>query len=159
MSSWTWAVSMIGYAHRIVSACSLLVKGYALGMIRHMASANPTSVLSAQSELFPESKANGDVLKKKIDIGTEASLAFPNDVTGSIKVHYFWPGWGPFGLLPRFPDSRIIAECEGGTVSIQNYVTPTTWHSIEVIPKGKGEKRVETAYVFEDGKGEDWWTT
>jgi len=98
-------------------------------------------------------------LKKKIDIGTEASLAFPNDVTGSIKCHYFWPGWGPFGLLPKFPDASIIAECEGGTVSIQNFVTPTTWHRIEVVPKGKGEKRVETAYVFKDGKGEDWWTT
>lgn len=143
-----------------VQFCSLTVfPGYPLMAIRYVASANPTSVLSAQAELFPESKANGDVLKKKIDIGAEASLAFPNDVTGTIKCHAALPGWGPLGLIPRLPDMGLVAECEGGTVQISNYIAPSAFHKIEVIPKGNGKKRVETAYVFRDGKGEDWWAT
>lgn len=133
--------------------------GYPLMMIRYVASANPTSVLSTQVDLFPENKANGDELKKKIDIGIEATLAFPNDVTGTIKSHFLWPGWGPLGLIPRFPDLSLVAECEGGTVQISNFIAPSALHKIEVIPKGKGKKRVETAYVFKDGKGEDWWPT
>ena len=128
-------------------------------MIRYVTSSNPTSVIAATADIFPESKAKGDELKKKIDIGTEASFMFPNDITGTIKCHSYWPGWGPFNLLPRFPDLRVIVDCEGGSVTIHNYVLPTPWHKIEVVPKGAGKKRVETAYVFKDGKGEDWWST
>ncbi|KAL5492465.1 hypothetical protein ACEPAI_3912 [Sanghuangporus weigelae] len=131
---------------------------YPLAMVRYVTSMNPTEVLSAEAELLPNSK--DEPTKRNIDLCTSASLAFPNDVTGSISCHTRYPGWGPFGLIPRFPDVNFIAECEGGTIELLNYVLPSAFHYIAVTPKDKkGKKRVEKVYTFPDGFGEEWWST
>ncbi|KAI5121620.1 hypothetical protein M0805_001150 [Coniferiporia weirii] len=129
---------------------------YPLAMTRYVVGTEPVSVLTAQAELFPGRK--DDESKRNIDIGTTASLVFPDDITASIVCHTRWHGWGPFGLLPRIPDLSLIATCEGGTVEIYNYILPSGYHSITVKPT-KGKKRVEKVYVYEDGVGEEWWST
>ncbi|KAL5513239.1 hypothetical protein ACEPAH_3637 [Sanghuangporus vaninii] len=131
---------------------------YPLAMVRYVTSMDPTEVLSAEAELLPNPK--DEPTKRNIDLGTSASLAFPNDVTGSISCHIRYPGWGPFGLIPRFPDVNFIAECEGGTIELFNYALPSVYHYIAVTPKDKkGKKRVEKVYCFPDGFGEEWWST
>ena len=124
--------------------------------IRFLAGTNPTSVISASSTPF----TNGtEEQRATIDIGTEALLAFPSNVTAELACHTLWPGWGPFGLLPRYPDVRVEVTCENGKASLENFVVPTVYHRIVVTPKN-GKKRVETAYRYADGTaGEDWWTT
>ncbi|KAI5120025.1 hypothetical protein M0805_004654 [Coniferiporia weirii] len=131
---------------------------YTLAMVRYLASANPTAVLEAHST--PLQNPSDDPKKRNIDISTTASFAFPDDVVASVEVHSRRPGWGPFGLIPRFLTSDLLVVLEGGTVSLNNFVFPFAWHSITVSPTG-GRPRVEKAYMFADGpvKGEPWWTT
>lgn len=135
--------------------------GYPLAMVRYVTSANPTEILSADVELLPNPK--DEATRRSIDVGTSATLAFPSDVTAFIACHERWQGWGPFGLLPRIPDLTFKAVCEGGTIELFNYVGPHLYHSITIMPAGKngkpGKKRVEKAYKFPDGLGEDWWST
>lgn len=129
-----------------------------MAMVRYVTSVNPTDVLSAEAELLPNPR--DEPSKRNIDLGTSASLAFPNDVTGSISCHGRWPGWGPFGLLPDLSGQSFIADCEGGTVELFNYVLPSAYHSITITPKDKrAKKRVERLYKFADGFGEEWWST
>ena len=130
--------------------------GYTAAMVRYITSANPTAVLSVQTDLYPN--PSGEESLRLIDVGTTASLAFPNDVTASIFCHTFWSGWGPFGILPRYPDLSVVVDCEAGSVKCTNFVLPHVFHSIIVKPTGK-RKRVETAYKFKDGKSEDWWSS
>lgn len=127
-------------------------------MIRYVIKSNPTAVISAHADMFPN--PTGDESLKKVDVGTTASLAFPNDVTGSIACHMFWPGRGPFGLIPRVFDLSVVATCEGGSVKLTNFIMPHVRHAIIVTPTNK-EGRTESAYTFKDGhgKGEDWWTS
>ncbi|KAH8111016.1 NAD-binding protein [Phellopilus nigrolimitatus] len=129
---------------------------YPLAMVRYVTSAEPTSIMSAQADVFPNPR--DDPSKRNIDTGTSASLTFPNDVTASIECHALWHGWGPFGLFPRVPDMKFVATCEGGTVELFNYVMPHSYHSITVTPS-RGKRRVEKAYTYADGLGEDWWSS
>lgn len=120
---------------------------------------NPTSVLSAkakESELADE---------KLIDLGMTTTLAFPNntDATGTIICDFEGPKWGPFGLLPAFPDMRVKVTCENGEIEMFNFVMPFLYHWIRVQPTGKKE-RIEKVYkptdvIGGEGAGEDWWTT
>ncbi|EJD07631.1 NAD-binding protein [Fomitiporia mediterranea MF3/22] len=131
---------------------------YTLAMVRYLTDSEPSDVISAEAELLPN--PNDDPSRRNIDIGTTALLSFPNDVTASIACHCRQSGWGPFGLLPRIPGVVCKAECESGTVEINNYVSPHIHHSITVMPKGKeGKKRTEEAFTFPDGFGEYWWSS
>lgn len=123
-----------------------------MSCVRYLAGTEPSSVISATADLLPADT--------RIDTGTTAVLAFPNDVTAEIMCHSLMPGWGPLGLLPRFPDVNVEARCEGGVVSLSNFVVPHIWHSINVTMSG-GQKRVEKVYTYKDGKekGEAWWST
>jgi len=125
---------------------------YVMSCVRYLAGTEPSSVISATADLLPADT--------RIDTGTTAVLAFPNDVTAEIMCHSLMPGWGPLGLLPRFPAVNVEARCEGGVVSLSNFVVPHIWHSINVTMSG-GQKRVEKVYTYKDGKekGEAWWST
>ena len=113
-------------------------------MIRFIAGAEPTSVVSANSQLVANPK--NEEAKQRIDVGTTASLAFPDDVLGSINCHSQQSGWGPFGLFPRIPDLYVEAICDGGSIKIFNYVVPSVYHYITVNPKG-GKKRAPSSFV------------
>jgi hypothetical protein len=134
--------------------------GYTLACVRFLASSNPTAVLAAS---YSSLSGATEEQKRTIDAGTRASLAFPNDVTGEIECHARWDGWGPFGLLPRFPNVNVEARCEGGTVKLSNYVLPSQFHELRtekwVSGTKKREVKVEKVFTKEGWKGEDWWTT
>lgn len=123
--------------------------------VRSIIGAEPVSLLSASATPID---FGTEEQRKTIDIGTEAALEFPSDVTAEIACHSRWPGWGPFGFLPRYPDVKIEATCEGGNVSLDNFVLPTLYHTIKVVPNN-GKKRNEWAFTFKDGTGEDSWLT
>jgi hypothetical protein len=69
-------------------------------------------------------------------------------------------------FIPRMPRLHAAVHCESGDVELNNFVMPTIYHRIKVRRKSTNdgreevEERVETAYVFKEGKGtgEDWWT-
>lgn len=127
---------------------------------RFIAGANPVSVLSAKADPYPECNVEGH-RHHAIDTAMSASLQFPSDVTADLMCNIFLPGWGPFGLLPRRIFADVEATCEGGTVFLGNIIAPSAWHYISVKPSAgsKTKKRIEKAYSFKDGKGEDWWST
>lgn len=125
-------------------------------MVRYIIGSDPQSVSSAQSQLVPNFK--NEESKRNIDIGTTASLAFRDDITGSIACHSQLPGWGPFGLLPRIPDLHLEVVCERGTIRIYNYIAPNLYHYISVTHK-EGKKRTEKVHKYADGYGEASWTT
>jgi len=128
---------------------------YPLMVVRTIVGAEPVSVVSATATPF----TNGtEEQRRKIDIATEAVLEFPSDVTAAIACNGQWHGWGPFGLLPRYPDVKLEATCEGGSISLDNFIFPTIYHKIQVTPTN-GRKRDEWAHTFKDGTGEDWWLT
>jgi hypothetical protein len=115
------------------------------------------SVLTATSTVYPSPSAT----EQLVDLGTKATLSFPNDVTATLDCDFEEPWWGPFRLLPRMVDIRVKVECEDGEIELFNYILPTFYHWIRVLSgKGKAKQRVEKAYKFSDGsKGEEWWTT
>lgn len=126
--------------------------GYPLSAVRFFAANNPTSVLSAEAHVIPPA---ADL----VDKGMSTTLAFPNDVVASVRCHFGLPP--AYGFIPRKPGLSLKAECEGGELTLTNFVLPTLWHSI-TVSKREGQGRVtrtEKAYTFEDGRGEPWWTT
>ena len=130
-------------------------------VLRYVASTEPTEIITTEVDRHPNPK--DEPAYRNVDLGGRATFAFPNDITASIYYHTRWPGWGPFKLLPRMPDLTFKAVCEGGTIELVNWFNPAMYHSITVNKTGaKGkpeEKRVEKAYNFADGFGEDWWSS
>jgi predicted dehydrogenase len=151
--------------HTIVVTRSLthvrLSSAYPLSVMRFLTGSSPITVLTATSTVYPSPSS----AEEPVDLGTKATLSFPNDVTATLYADFAMPWWGPFGLLPRMPDISVQVECERGEVKIFNYLAPVIYHWIRVrlkdtSGKGKVTERIEKAYKFEDGgKGEDWWTT
>lgn len=127
---------------------------------RFIVGANPVSVLSAEADPYLECTVEGH-RHNAIDTGMSASLQFPKDITADIMCNIRLPGWGPFGLIPQLPIFDVEANCEGGKVYCRNFEIASAWHYIAVNPSAgsKTKKRVEKAYTFKDGKGEDWWST
>ena len=124
-------------------------------IVRTLAGTEPISVLSASATPF----TNGsDEQRRTIDVGTEAGLEFPSDVTAEIACHSRRPGWGPLGLLPHFPEIKVEATCEGGRIEFTNFLFPNVYNKIQVTTTS-GKRRDEWAYTFDDGVGEDWWLT
>ncbi|EIN09608.1 NAD(P)-binding protein [Punctularia strigosozonata HHB-11173 SS5] len=142
----------IRYNHSLGGGCMMDMGCYPLSAVRFFASNNPVSVLSAEAHVIPPA---ADL----VDKGMSATLAFPNDVAASIRCHFGMPP--AYGFIPRMPVLSLKAECEGGELTLSNFVLPTLWHSITVSKReGRGRvTRTEKAYTFKDGIGEPWWTT
>jgi len=129
-----------------------------MSSIRYMASSDPTSVLSTSHISFtPRSPPLNYI--PKVDRRVEATLSFPNDVTGTIRVDLGEPN--TFGIIPKIPTVKVKIEGTLGTVEIFNFVGPHLYHSVGVKIKG-GHSRVEKVYAPKDNlksKGEEWWST
>lgn len=139
---------------------SMMDQGYyAINCLRFLSSSEPISVISASS--IPHEKDS------RVDVGMTASLAFPNDVIGSVSTHMSVPP--RFGFIPSTlpkTDCKIVGE--KGEIYVNGWVIPTFYHYIEVSTKdgNKVKKRTEKVYDPKDvktgpvagWKGEDWWT-
>ncbi|KAF5364707.1 hypothetical protein D9758_005524 [Tetrapyrgos nigripes] len=127
---------------------------YTLSCLRYLGAGNPTQVLSATA--IPS-------YDPQVDRGMTATLALPNDIIGTITSDMGTP-WN-WNIIPSSPQVLSTVECEGGSVSLLNYVSPTLYHTITVSKKnGTGTvTRAEKVYTFSDGKmegkGEEWWLT
>ncbi|KAF8500528.1 NAD(P)-binding protein [Gautieria morchelliformis] len=113
---------------------------YPISAVRFLASAEPTSVLTATHTPHRD---------RRIDRGAQATFAFPNDVTAEIECDMQVP-WR-LGIIPRWPNIHT-------TASLDLFPALHIYHSVTVTPKD-GKKRVEKAYKPKEGAGEDWWTT
>ncbi|KAF8901951.1 NAD(P)-binding protein [Mucidula mucida] len=125
---------------------------YALNSMRFLASpfentaVSPTEVIAASSIAL---------VKPQVDRGTTATLAFPNDIVGTLTADLNVPFRDGISMT-----ASVV--CEGGEAELFNFVLPTVYHTITV--KKDGQVRKEKAYVpgYKDGvkgKGEDWWST
>jgi hypothetical protein len=98
-----------------------------------------------------------------VDGSTTATLAFPDDVIGTLTCDLTIPP--SYGFIPALPSISAKVECTQGSVELTNFIMPNLWHSISVQKiDGKEKKsRKEKVYTFQDakmeGKGEDWWPT
>jgi hypothetical protein len=145
----------------------MLFTGYTLNVIRYLSASEPTSVLEATAT--PLSSTHPGTL---IDTAISATLTLPATTTSpssdAPKATLFCSLALPlqWGFIPRFRLQASV-HCESGDVELFNFVAPSIYHQIKVRRKTtqdgreQFEKRVETAYVFKEGKGtgEDWWTT
>ena len=134
-----------------------------MNVLRYLSGENPTSVLSATPTVYipPGSPPS---FESKVDRAMTATLAFPNDITGTIVTDLDLPL--TLGFIPKIPWASVEVECEGGIIQVTNFVLPTLYHSVKIIKKSgkkKKESRSETIYTFADakleGKGEAWWLT
>ena len=129
---------------------------YTLTISKFLAGASPLSVASAEVlQAFSKDP--------RVDTGMSGTFTFPSDVIVSTRSHMRQPGFGPFGLIPHFPDIWVTVQCEGGSISMFNYVAPSVYHFITVKPKG-GKVRTEKVYAVKDDKygpgGKiEWWST
>lgn len=120
----------------------LTFSGYALTCVRALSRSEP-AIVSATAIIASDAR---------IDRGMTAILSFPNDVAGKIICDM---------ALPRFHLPRIHATVlfERGELRCYNYVMPTFYHYIQVLPKD-GNPRTEKVYAPPPGeKGVDWWSS
>ncbi|KZT25260.1 NAD(P)-binding protein [Neolentinus lepideus HHB14362 ss-1] len=134
---------------------------YTMSCVRYLTGLDPIEVKEAKADTPIFKKASPSSEASLVDITTTAHLAFPNSISGSIMCSLGLPAWGPFKILPRFPDCLVRVECEGGEIALFNYPEAWAYHYITVQKRdGKGRKvRTEKAYKPRNGKGEEWWTT
>jgi hypothetical protein len=124
--------------------------------MRYLAGADPTSVIS--TNVIPANATNSNV-----DRSTTATLAFPDDVIGTLTCDLAIPP--SYGFIPALPSISAKVECTQGSVELTNFIMPNLWHSISVqkIDGKENKLRKEKVYTFQDakmeGKGEDWWPT
>ncbi|KAF8878869.1 hypothetical protein BD779DRAFT_1553586 [Infundibulicybe gibba] len=147
----------IRFNHELGGGVMMDMGCYTMNCLRYLSSSNPTAVISA--EQVPHAPPSGSA-PPTIDRRTTATLALPNDATAELMCDLGMPSkYGNYGI-PAFPQVRAHIECVGGTIELYNFVAPTFYHSITIVPKLRGKKkRVEKVYKFADGYGEDWWTT
>lgn len=125
-------------------------------MSRYLAGADPTRVISAKADIHPKFP--------QIDIGTTATLAFPNvggstgpadGLTATLYAHFRLPPL--FGILPRWPRMFVHATGTRGTANLSYFPGPWIYHSITVESSekegGPSRKRTEKRY------GNLGWTT
>ncbi len=125
---------------------------YNLNSMRFLASplentaVTPTEVIAASAIAL---------VKPQVDRGMTATLAFPNDIVGTLTADLNPP------LLNGISMTASVV-CEGGEAELFNFVMPTFYHTITVKKDGKVRKEKVYAPVQKDGvkaKGEEWWTT
>ncbi|KAJ7115827.1 hypothetical protein C8R44DRAFT_215019 [Mycena epipterygia] len=137
---------------KILSSLKRFITGYTVNVLRYLASANPTAVLTARAIPYSSRPEH-----KQVDKMFWATLSLERDIIGSLHANLSEPKL--FGIIPRIPELTASVQCEGGSVEIFNFLVPSYYHSITGSPAGK-PRRVEKAYSFEGAaRGEDWWTT
>ncbi|KAI0367771.1 NAD-P-binding protein [Pilatotrama ljubarskyi] len=92
----------------------------------------------------------------RIDRAMHATYALPDDITAETIADLSAPGWGPLGLIPRWPKLELSVSLEGGDIQVFNFIDPGVIHWIKVRPKG-GANRKEKVYTYNDGRGEKTW--
>lgn len=123
-----------------------------MNCIQYLSSSTEASVLSVMHEPFVPRSAPADYVKN-VDRRTDARLELANGVTASVACDLSMPlTWG---FIPKFPQIRVVVDCELGSIDMFNFVMPTLYHSITVKIRG-GHRRVEKVYK---GQGEEWWST
>jgi len=131
---------------------------YAMSCIQYLSSSTEASVTSATHEAFVPRPAPADYVEN-VDRRTDAKLELANGVTASLACDLGMPPiWG---FIPRFPQIKVVVDCEIGSIDMFNFVLPTLYHAITVKIRG-GHTRVEKVYKgSSSGKknGEEWWTT
>ena len=130
-----------------------MLLGYTISCIQYLSSSTEASVVSATHEAFVPRSAPADYLNN-VDRRTEAKLELANGVTASLACDLGMPA--KWGLIPQFPQVRVVVDCEIGSIDMLNFVLPTIYHTITVKIRG-GHTRVEK--VYQGKKGEEWWTT
>lgn len=124
---------------------------YPLSAIRYLTSKDPVQVTDASAEPHSSDPA-------RVDRGMSANFLFPDSIHGGTFVDFAMPGRGPLRLVPQMFRCGVRIEFDKGSMDVFNFLMPHVYHSISVHPAGQ-KSRVEKAYKFEDGLGEDWWTT
>lgn len=92
----------------------------------------------------------------RIDRAMHATYALPDSVTAETFADLSAPGWGPLGLIPRWPKIGLAVALEGGDIEVFNPLDPGVYHHIRVKPK-RGASRMEKHYRYADGRGEKTW--
>ena len=127
--------------------------GYAMSCIQYLSSSMEASVASATHEPFVPHSVPADYVRN-VDRRTDAKLELADGVTASLACDLGMPAiWG---FIPRFPQIKVVVDCEIGSIEMFNFVLPTLYHTITVKIRG-GHTRVEKMY--QGKKGEEWWTT
>lgn len=124
---------------------------YPLSAVRYFSSSDLVAVPKASAEGHPHDPEH-------IDRAMQAHLVLESSVEADVFIDFGMPGWGPFHLIPRMFKCNLHLELEGGTIDFFNFVMPTMYHSITVKPRGQ-KARVEKVYSFEEGPGQEWWST
>ncbi|EPT00021.1 NAD-binding protein [Fomitopsis schrenkii] len=124
---------------------------YPLSAIRYFSSSNLVTVATATAEGFSRDL-------ERIDRAMRAHLLLESSVEADMFIDLGMPGWGPFHLIPRMPKCNLHLALEGGTIGFFNFIMPTAYHSITIEPRGQ-ERRTEKVYGFEEGPGQEWWST
>lgn len=96
----------------------------------------------------------------KLDQSMRAALAFSSDVTASVSSDYLVPPI--LGFIPRLPTFSVRVYGDEGDVHLNNFISPSLYHSITTTKKN-GDVKIVKAYSFkgldELAKGEEWWTS
>jgi hypothetical protein len=132
--------------------------GYTISVSRYLSGADPTKVISAKSEILPNSP--------QIDMATTATLAFPNpqgsaetgpadELTATLSVNFRLPPL--LGFIPRWPNMSVRVTGTRGAAKLSNFVAPWIYHFLTVNSSeqegGRLRKRTEKWY------GNLGWTT
>ncbi|KZO95416.1 NAD(P)-binding protein [Calocera viscosa TUFC12733] len=130
---------------------------YVTSISRYLAGREPVEVIKAEPVLQDPGR------EPLVDRRMEFTYLFPalegeeRGPTAECVCDLSLPGWGPGGLLPRWPEMSVRVLCEAGEAGLNNFVMPVFFHSISVR-SAKG-RRTERAFTFGKGEGEQWWTT
>ncbi|KAL0566394.1 hypothetical protein V5O48_015618 [Marasmius crinis-equi] len=155
-----WAEDDIRYNYDLGGGGMMDMGCYTISCMRYLVGADPTEVLSSTYELH---KSKSSSSESRVDRKTEATFAFPNDVTGRIEADLSMPY--RFKVIPPWPKTSAIVDCESGSIEMLNYILPTLYHSITVVKRDAKNRTTRTEKVYKpsdagwDWKGEDWWLT
>ncbi|EIW57561.1 NAD-P-binding protein [Trametes versicolor FP-101664 SS1] len=141
----------IHFNYEMGGGCMMDMGVYPLTAVRYVTGAD-TAALEVTS-----ATAVGHVSDPaRIDRAMHATYALPDSVTAETFADLSAPGWGPFGLIPRWPQIGLSVALEGGDVEVFNPLDPGVYHHIRVKPK-RGQSRTEKHYRYADGRGEKNW--
>ncbi|PPQ99845.1 hypothetical protein CVT26_009342 [Gymnopilus dilepis] len=144
----------IRYEYSLGGGAFMDLGSYVMNSIRYFSSSNPTSVEEASYEAYQPRAATSDYIKN-VDRRMEVKLKL-GGIKATGRCDLSMPNI--FGIIPRFPQIRVLVQGDKGSVDFFNFVLPTVYHSITVKTEG-GKKRVEKVYKAKEGKGDEWWTT
>lgn len=124
---------------------------YPLSAVRFFTASEPVKVSSAHAVGHAADPA-------RIDREMTARLMLQSSIEAETYADFGMSGWGPFHIFPRLLKASVHVECERGALEYFNYPLAHVFHSIKIKPQG-GKERVEKAYRFADGRGQDWWSS